>query len=84
MTSIYKRQLKFMGHIERKEGLESICMMGKMEGRRERGRPRRKYLDGVIEILGGRWTDAQIRRKMKNREEWCSMVAHVRMDTALQ
>ena len=81
MTTIYQRQLKFMGHIERKQGLELICMTGKLEGRRMKGRPRKKYLDGVKEILGGRWTDAEIRRKMKDRREWRSMIAHVRMDT---
>ena len=83
MASICKRQLKFVGHIERKGGFESICMTGKMEGRRERGRPRKKSLEAMKEIVEGRWTDAQIRRRMKNREEWRSMVAHVRMDTAL-
>jgi len=84
MTSICKRQLKFVGHIERKGGFESICMTGKMEGRRERGRSRKKYLDAMKEIVEGRWTDGQIRRRMKNREEWRSMVAHVRMDTAMR
>ena len=43
-------------------------MTGKMEGRREKGRPRKKYLDAMKEIVEGRWTDAQIRRRMKNRE----------------
>ena len=84
MTSICKRQLKFVGHSERKGGFESICMTGKMEGRRERGRPKKKYLDAMKEIVERRWTNAQIRRRMKNREEWRSMVAHVRMDTALR
>ena len=84
ITSICKRQLKFVGHIERKGGFESIYMIGEMEGRRDRGRPRKKYLNSMKEIVEGRWTDAQIRGKMKNREEWRSMVAHVRMDTALR
>ena len=51
MTTICKRQLKFVGHIERKGGFESICMTGKMEGRRERGRPRKKCLDAMKEIV---------------------------------
>ena len=45
MNNICKRQLSFVGHIERKGGLESLCMTGRIEGRRERGRPRKKYLD---------------------------------------
>ena len=59
-------------------------MTGKMEGRRERGGPRKKYLDAMKEIVEGRWTDVQIRRRMKNREEWRSLVADVRKDTALR
>jgi len=43
MTSICKRQLKLVGHIERKGGFESLsmCMTGKIEGRRERENQRR-------------------------------------------
>ena len=33
ITTIYKWQLCFVGHIERKDGLESLCMSGMMNGR---------------------------------------------------
>ena len=49
ITTIYKRQLCFVGHTERKDGLESLCMMN---GRRGRGRPRKTYTDSLIEITG--------------------------------
>ena len=32
------RQLEFMGHITRKEGLENLALTGKIVGRRSRGR----------------------------------------------
>ncbi|KAK7016410.1 hypothetical protein SK128_014147, partial [Halocaridina rubra] len=59
-------------------------MTGRIPGRKGRGRPRKKFLDVLKEAIGGNWTDAQIRRRMKDREAWRSMVAHVRADTALR
>ena len=49
LTTIYKRQLCFIGHIERKDGLESLCMSDMMNGRRGRGRPRKSYTDSFIQ-----------------------------------
>jgi hypothetical protein len=38
MQTIRKRQLKFFGHITRKEGMEHLITTGKMEGKRDRER----------------------------------------------
>ena len=35
---IGKKQLNFVGHVARKEGLERLVMEGKIQGRRQRGR----------------------------------------------
>ena len=40
MISIRKRQLQFLGHIMRKEGLENLTLTGRIEGKRSRGRQR--------------------------------------------
>ena len=45
MTIIYKRQLRFVGHMERKDGWESLCMVDMMNGRRGSGPPRKSYTD---------------------------------------
>ena len=42
---IRKRQPLLLGHIMRKEGLESLAITGKIEGKRSRGRQRRNYLE---------------------------------------
>ena len=41
------RQLKFMGHITRKEGLENLTLTGKNLGMRGRGRKRILWIDVV-------------------------------------
>ena len=84
MTSIRKRQLEFLGHIIREQKLESACLTGKMEGRRQRGRPRQKYIDGILRTVGNGITQAGLIRRARDRKGWRSMVANVRSDTALQ
>ena len=44
METIRKRQLTFVGHIIRENGLERLCLEGKIEGRKARGRQRLTYL----------------------------------------
>ena len=53
MKSIRKKQLRFIGHTMRKQQLESLCLMGKVEGKRGRGRPRIKFVDGLARSCGG-------------------------------
>ena len=84
MTTIYKRQLSFVGHIERKEGLEILCMINMMNERRGRGHPRKSYTDNLIEITGRKHSMVEFKRMMKDRSLWRSMVAHVRLDVAPQ
>ena len=82
MIDIRKRQLKFFGHIMRREGLENTIITGMVEGKRGRGRPRIKYIDGLIALTRGNMTAAQFLRTTKERGEWKSMVADVLEDMA--
>ena len=54
MLDIRKRQLKFLGHIMRKEGLENLILTGLIEGGRDRGEQRATYLTGLSEWMTGR------------------------------
>ena len=47
-----KLKLQYFGHLMRKtDSLEKILMLGKIEGRRRRGRQRMRWLDGITDSL---------------------------------
>ena len=47
-----KLKLQYFGHLmQRTDSLEKTLMLGKMEGRRRRGRQRMRWLDGIINSM---------------------------------
>ena len=49
---ILKLKLQYFGHLmQRTESLEKTLMLGKIEGRRKRGRQRMRRLDGITELM---------------------------------
>ena len=45
-----KLKLQYFGHLmQRPDSLEKILILGKMEGRRRRGRQRMRWWDGIID-----------------------------------
>ena len=45
--------MTFLGHVIKADGLENLTMTGRIARSRGRGRPRKKYLDRVKEMIGG-------------------------------
>ena len=47
-----KLKLQYFGHLmQRADSVEKTLMLGKIEGRRRRGRHRMRWLDGIINLM---------------------------------
>ena len=77
------RQLKFMGHITCKEGLENLALTGKIVGRRSRERRMILWMDSLQKLLEERGVkelgvELVIIQKARSRGLWNSMIAKVK------
>ena len=50
---VLKLKLQYLGHLmPRVDSLQKTLMLGKMEGKRKRGRQRMRWLDGITDSMG--------------------------------
>ena len=66
---ILKLKLQYFGHlIQRMDSLEKTLMLGKIEGRRRRGRQRIRWLDGITDSMDMRLSE--LREMVMDRKVW--------------
>jgi len=72
VSTVRKQKLQYLGHVIRAQNLGTHMLEGRIDGKRNRGRPRRRWLDDIKDWMGRPL--AEYTAMARDRHQWRTTV----------